>query len=70
MGHTVRLPYPDRREPTVGTCRCGWTVVYGWGQHGDAVQAAGDHIEAQELAEPVETAQMNGDRMIFPGRSL
>lgn len=69
-GHTVRLPYPDRNEPTVGKCACGWHLVYSWGQHGDATYEAGLHIEQAAKAESIEAAEMSGDRTIFPGRSL
>ncbi len=68
--HAVSLPHPDKAEPTVGSCRCGWTVIYGWGGHGDAAVCASEHIESATHSEPVETSEMSGDRMIFPGRSL
>lgn len=71
MEHGVRLPHPDRTEPTVGKCSCGdWLVVYRWGEHGDAVHAAGQHIEEVTRSEPIEAGEMNGDRMVWPGRSL
>lgn len=68
--HAVRLPYPDRQEATIGTCTCGWTVVYGWGGHGDAVSAAGDHIEREERTEWIELDELSGMRQVIPGRSL
>lgn len=68
--HGVRLPYPDRIEPTVGTCSCGWTVVYEWGAHGDAVIEAGAHVEHEEHTEWLDLSEMSGTRLVIPGRSL
>ena len=68
--HAVKLPHPDRQEPTTGTCTCGWVVVYGWGDHWDATDAASDHIRDAALAEPYVTEQMNGTRYVNAGCSL
>jgi hypothetical protein len=68
--HHVTLPYPDETEPTVGTCACGWTVVYGWGEHSEALDEAGTHVEAETRTEPIELEQMSGKRFVIPGRSL
>lgn len=70
VSHTVTLPHPDRGEPTVGRCTCGWTVLYGWGEHGQAVDAGADHIRAEARAEPVETATLAGERRLYEGTSL
>ncbi|MCU1617177.1 MAG: hypothetical protein JWO98_4717 [Frankiales bacterium] len=68
--HQVMLPYPDHGEPTVGACRCGWTVIYGWGQHGDGQDAAERHISDTTRTEPVVTSQLSGKRYVMPGLSL
>jgi hypothetical protein len=68
--HGVKLPYPDRQEPTAGRCDCGWAIVYGWGAHDDAIAAAEDHIRAAALAEPYVLEEWGGTRYVRPGRSL
>jgi len=68
--HSVTLPYPDRGEPTVGRCTCGWSVVYGWGHHGDGQDAGEQHISDTTLTEPVVMEQFGGARFVIPGRSL
>lgn len=44
--HWVDLPYPDQQEPTVGSCRCGWAVIYSFGGHAPATAAAEQHVAA------------------------
>lgn len=68
--HVVRLPHPDRHEPTIGSCACGWWHAYGWGEHGAAEAAAMDHVEQETASESVVTANMAGDRTVMPGVSL
>jgi len=68
--HGVTLPYPDRTEPTVGRCTCGWSFVYGWGHLGDAQERAEEHVADETLTEPVALEQMDGKRFVRPGRSL
>lgn len=70
MEHSVHLPHPSRDGVTVGRCECGWLVTYSWGEHGDAVSAAGAHIEQSSKAEAVEVGTLAGDRTVIPGRSL
>jgi hypothetical protein len=68
--HWVSLPHPDRAEPTVGRCVCGWSVVYRWGGHREAVNAAADHIEEADLAQPIELSRLDGEISVIPGASL
>jgi hypothetical protein len=42
--HAVQVPYPDRQEPTIAQCICGWHTIYGWGGQADAEQDAVEHV--------------------------
>jgi len=68
--HAATLPYPDRTEPTAGSCLCGWTVVYGWGEHGDAADAAAGHIKRTAKCDTYEIRTGTGERRIRSGGSL
>ena len=69
--HVVRLPHPDRLEPTVGYCdRCPWTYVYGWGEHAEAETQAAEHVEQECASESLTTVTAAGDRTVMPGVSL
>lgn len=68
--HVVRLPHPDRHEPTVGRCDCGWFITYGWGGHGEAETFAAEHVEQECASESVVARHEAGDRTVMPGVSL
>jgi len=69
--HAVTLPHPNRHGArTTGVCDCGWTVTYGWGGHRDAADAAGEHIEQEGHARPVEAQRLDGEITVMEGLSL
>jgi hypothetical protein len=68
--HRVALPYPDRDEPTVGRCDCGWSVVYRWGEHGDGQDAAIRHVIDDSLTKAVVLEQFDGTRFVVSGETL
>ena len=69
--HTVTLPHPNRTGPkTTGTCVCGWSITYGWGGHGDAAEAACDHIAKAGDARAIEAQRLDGEITVAEGLSL
>lgn len=57
MTHTVKLPRPDLREPTVGECTCGWFVLYHHQRNAAFESAKHLHKETNRSAFVLDSAQ-------------
>jgi hypothetical protein len=67
--HWVDLPYPDQQEPTVGSCRCSWAVIYSWGGHAPATAAAEQHVAAVTGTVPYTLTTPEGRHHVHPSET-
>lgn len=55
--HRVTLPRPNRDGgSSIGSCSCGWSTTYRWGEFGDAKRSAVEHIENTSGSEAVDVS--------------